>query len=232
MYGTGLCAVCASRCSTFSTRISRTIRYGFAAMSGRKPSPNGKGWKRAVSSPCNTRKRRSPCGAVPLHPFLVVENYDHLSGPATTGAPAAAICAKVARRSASGSFAADDPETGRPIPEPAEFYIDIDICMNCGFCAEFCPFDAIKMDHDYELASYDRTTAHNLRQGAALEGVPLLAEYRPDPRRRGSRSARRLGAQGRAQAENSATRRRRARPPNKRASPTHDAQGQPDTLPF
>jgi NADH-quinone oxidoreductase subunit I len=25
---------------------------------------------------------------------------------------------------------------------------------------EFCPFDAIKMDHDYELASYDRTTAH------------------------------------------------------------------------
>ena len=22
------------------------------------------------------------------------------------------------------------------------------------------PFDAIKMDHDYELASYDRTTAH------------------------------------------------------------------------
>ena len=32
--------------------------------------------------------------------------------------------------------------------------------MNCGYCAEYCPFDAIKMDHDYELASYDRTTAH------------------------------------------------------------------------
>jgi NADH-quinone oxidoreductase subunit I len=28
--------------------------------------------------------------------------------------------------------------------------------MNCGLCAEFCPFDAIKMDHDYELASYNR----------------------------------------------------------------------------
>ncbi|MEW5987582.1 MAG: 4Fe-4S binding protein, partial [Chloroflexota bacterium] len=39
-------------------------------------------------------------------------------------------------------------------------YIDIDICMNCGYCAEYCPFDAIKMDHDYELASYDRTSAH------------------------------------------------------------------------
>jgi ferredoxin len=32
--------------------------------------------------------------------------------------------------------------------------------MNCGFCAEFCPFDAIKMDHNYELASYDRTHHH------------------------------------------------------------------------
>jgi NADH-quinone oxidoreductase subunit I len=28
--------------------------------------------------------------------------------------------------------------------------------MNCGLCAEFCPFDAIKMDHDYELASFSR----------------------------------------------------------------------------
>jgi NADH-quinone oxidoreductase subunit I len=49
---------------------------------------------------------------------------------------------------------------GRPKPEPNAFYIDIDICMNCGFCMEFCPFDAIKLDHDYELASYNRTTAH------------------------------------------------------------------------
>jgi NADH-quinone oxidoreductase subunit I len=32
--------------------------------------------------------------------------------------------------------------------------------MNCGYCAEYCPFDAIKMDHDYELASYDRTQNH------------------------------------------------------------------------
>ncbi len=28
--------------------------------------------------------------------------------------------------------------------------------MNCGFCAEYCPFDAIIMDHDYEIASYQR----------------------------------------------------------------------------
>jgi NADH-quinone oxidoreductase subunit I len=49
-----------------------------------------------------------------------------------------------------------DPVTGKPVPAPAEFAIDVDICMNCGLCAEYCPFDAIKMDHDYEIASYDR----------------------------------------------------------------------------
>jgi len=49
-----------------------------------------------------------------------------------------------------------DPETGRPKPQPEEFFIDASICMSCGFCAEFCPFDAIKMDHDYEIAVYDR----------------------------------------------------------------------------
>ncbi len=42
------------------------------------------------------------------------------------------------------------------MPVPAEFYIDADICMNCGFCAEYCPFDAIIMDHNYEIASYQR----------------------------------------------------------------------------
>src|SRR5919109_9366 len=30
-------------------------------------------------------------------------------------------------------------------------------CTSCGFCAEYCPFDAIIMDHDFELASYGRS---------------------------------------------------------------------------
>ena len=70
------------------------------------------------------------------------------------------ICAKVCPPQCIWIVRSSDPETGKPIPQPAEFYIDMDICMNCGYCAEFCPFDAIKMDHDYELASYNRTTAH------------------------------------------------------------------------
>ncbi len=69
--------------------------------------------------------------------------------------------------------------TGRPVPEPKEFFIDIDICMNCGFCAEFCPFDAIKMDHDYELSVYDRH-AKNIRDKEMLsKPVSYYAQIRP-----------------------------------------------------
>ena len=65
------------------------------------------------------------------------------------------ICAKVCPPQCIWIVRGSTPE-GKPKPEPAEFYIDIDICMNCGMCAEYCPFDAIIMDHDYEIASFDR----------------------------------------------------------------------------
>lgn len=66
------------------------------------------------------------------------------------------ICAKVCPPQCIWIVRSNDPETGRPIPQPTEFYIDTTICMQCGFCVEFCPFDAIKMDHIYELADYER----------------------------------------------------------------------------
>jgi NADH-quinone oxidoreductase subunit I len=65
------------------------------------------------------------------------------------------------------------------VPTPAEFYIDVDICMNCGLCAEFCPFDAIKMDHDYEIASYDRRTAHIFDKQRLSRPVSYYAGIRP-----------------------------------------------------
>jgi NADH-quinone oxidoreductase subunit I len=48
----------------------------------------------------------------------------------------------------------------KPKPKVTEFFIDMDICMNCGFCSEFCPFDAIKMDHQFELSNYERKESH------------------------------------------------------------------------
>ncbi len=65
------------------------------------------------------------------------------------------------------------------MPAPREFYIDIDICMNCGFCAEYCPFDAIKMDHDFEIASYDRTSAHIFNKERLSTSVDYYASIRP-----------------------------------------------------
>ena len=71
----------------------------------------------------------------------------------------------------------NDPNTGRPVPEPTEFYIDADICMNCGFCAEYCPFDAIKMDHDFEIASYTRNV-YNMEK--LLKPASYYKSIRPE----------------------------------------------------
>ena len=40
--------------------------------------------------------------------------------------------------------------------QPKIFDIDISVCMSCQICVEVCPFDAIKMDVEYELSSRDR----------------------------------------------------------------------------
>ncbi len=51
--------------------------------------------------------------------------------------------------------------------------------MNCGLCAEYCPFDAIKMDHDYELASYDRFKDHIYNKARLDRPLSYYAEIRP-----------------------------------------------------
>lgn len=50
--------------------------------------------------------------------------------------------------------------------------------MNCGFCAEYCPFESIKMDHDYEIATYERE--HNIYNKEKLgKPVSYYASIRP-----------------------------------------------------
>ena len=39
---------------------------------------------------------------------------------------------------------------------PATFDIDISVCMSCQICVEVCPFEAIKMDTEFELSNTDR----------------------------------------------------------------------------
>ena len=50
----------------------------------------------------------------------------------------------------------DRDENGTSLKRPKVFDIDISVCMNCGICAEVCPFDSIYMDGEYELSTDDR----------------------------------------------------------------------------
>lgn len=50
----------------------------------------------------------------------------------------------------------DRDEKGKPQQRPKVFDIDISVCMQCQICVEVCPFDAIKMDNDYEKSRYGR----------------------------------------------------------------------------
>ena len=50
----------------------------------------------------------------------------------------------------------DRDEKGKPRQRPKVFDIDISVCMQCQICVEVCPFEAIKMDNDYEKSKYGR----------------------------------------------------------------------------
>jgi NADH-quinone oxidoreductase subunit I len=53
---------------------------------------------------------------------------------------------------------------GKVITSPKVFDIDISVCMSCQICVEVCPFDAIKMDQEFEIATTSRFDALMLRR--------------------------------------------------------------------
>jgi NADH-quinone oxidoreductase subunit I len=110
-------------------------------------------------------------------PFLIYEEKEN--GSIEHRCTSCGICAKVCPPQCIWIVRSNDPNTGRPIPDPAEFYIDVDICMSCGFCSEYCPFDAIKMDHDYELATYDRQKSNIFNKQILGKPVSYYASVRP-----------------------------------------------------
>jgi NADH-quinone oxidoreductase subunit I len=110
-------------------------------------------------------------------PFLLYEEGEN--GEKNLRCTSCGICAKVCPPQCIWIVRTTDPNTGRPVPAPAEFAIDVDICMNCGLCAEFCPFDAIKMDHDYEIASFDRHNEHIFNIQKLSKPVSYYSQIRP-----------------------------------------------------
>ncbi len=82
------------------------------------------------------------------------------------------ICAKVCPPQCIWMTHAAGPD-GKPVPKVEDFFIDMDVCMNCGYCAEYCPFDAIKMDQNFELANYERHQTHIF----SLQDLLVSSEY-------------------------------------------------------
>ena len=89
------------------------------------------------------------------------------------------ICAKVCPPQCIWMTHAQGPD-GDPVPAPEDFFIDMDVCMNCGLCAEYCPFDAIKMDQNFELANYERHQSHIYSMQDLLVSSSYYAETHPD----------------------------------------------------
>ncbi|MBI5230746.1 MAG: NADH-quinone oxidoreductase subunit I [Coriobacteriales bacterium] len=63
------------------------------------------------------------------------------------------------------------------------FRYECGACMMCGLCTEACPFDAIHMSHDYELArtSADELTYNLLEDIDAARPARKAAEPKPKP---------------------------------------------------
>ncbi len=75
-------------------------------------------------------------------------------------------------------------EQGRPLrvngrPLPKTFNIDTSICMSCRICVDVCPFDAIEMDKDYELSSYDRYESMTHDKTRLLKSNEYFQKIRP-----------------------------------------------------
>ena len=110
-------------------------------------------------------------------PFLVYEEKEN--GEKEYRCTSCGICSKVCPPQCIWIVRTTDPSTGRPVPTPAEFYIDVDVCMNCGLCAEYCPFDAIKMDHNYELSVYSRLDKNIFNKERLGKPVAYYSAIRP-----------------------------------------------------
>jgi predicted flap endonuclease-1-like 5' DNA nuclease len=84
------------------------------------------------------------------------------------------------------------------------------ICMSCGFCAEFCPFDAIKMNQDFRLVTTDRDRDMFYNLEKLLVPVEYYAKLHPtdyareEAERQAKEEAKRQAAEARAAAKKAA----------------------------
>ena len=54
---------------------------------------------------------------------------------------------------------------GRKTPFPARYDFEMERCIFCEFCVESCGFDAIILNHQFELATYNREDFSHAMEG-------------------------------------------------------------------
>jgi NADH-quinone oxidoreductase subunit I len=89
-------------------------------------------------------------------PFLVYDGHDPHAGLRCV---ACLICEKECPPQCIYIEKSKDKKPdyiGKPQFYPAAFDIDVSVCMSCQICVEVCPFEAIKMDTEFELSNTDR----------------------------------------------------------------------------
>jgi NADH-quinone oxidoreductase subunit I len=89
-------------------------------------------------------------------PFLVFDGNEPLAGLRCTACSICAVeCPAHCIHIVKDTLKKPD-YLGKMQFHPKVFNIDMAVCMECGICAEVCPFDSIKMDHVFELSGVDR----------------------------------------------------------------------------
>ncbi|MBI3851589.1 MAG: 4Fe-4S dicluster domain-containing protein [Verrucomicrobia bacterium] len=101
-------------------------------------------------------ERIPPKEAARNFPFLVFDGDDPMAGLRCV---ACLICEKECPPQCIyivKDTAKKPDHTGKMQFQPKVFDIDISVCMSCQICVEVCPFEAIKMDTEFELSNTDR----------------------------------------------------------------------------
>jgi len=106
-------------------------------------------------------------------PFLIYDNK-----PEELRCVSCDICAKECPPKCI-TIVRDMDAQGKPLKRPKTFDIDFSICMNCGICEEVCPFDAIFMDHEFELGEYGRFEDLNYHKEDLLKSNEYFMKIRP-----------------------------------------------------
>ncbi|MDR2845009.1 MAG: 4Fe-4S dicluster domain-containing protein [Puniceicoccales bacterium] len=133
------------------------------------------------------------------YPFLVFDGTDALAGLRCT---ACKMCEKECPPQCIYIVSERDLATKKT--RPKVFDLDISVCMGCGICVEVCPFESIKMDQHFEVATAGRfeelllhreqlakpdSYYHKIHPADAAESDKVLAEEKRKAEERAAKTA-------------------------------------------